>query len=199
MPKIIPHAPLEKTTGFCNRIAHTDSAHFYYGIKKPIKKSINTVLVTIGLKKPKAILISSATEQFSYEGNFVNEDGEIVALADFKGKTLFVNVWATWCPYCGEELPDINMLHEKFRDKDELVFLTISVDKKFEKTLQYMQDKSYSFPVVHAVDGLNVSLGSSTLPITLIISPSGQIVFFQKGKYYFGTEGFENLLLRASN
>jgi len=169
------------------------------GLKKPIKKSINTVLVTIGLKKPKAILISSETEQFSYEGNFVNEDGEIVALADFKGKTLFVNVWATWCPYCREELPDINMLHEKFRDKDELVFLTISVDKKFEKTLQYMQDKSYSFPVVHAVDGLNVSLDGSTLPTTLVINPSGQIVFFQKGKYDFGTEEFENLLLTASN
>lgn len=169
------------------------------GLKKPIKKSINTVLVTIGLKKPKAILISSETEQFSYEGNFVNEAGEIVALADFKGKTLFVNVWATWCPYCREELPDINMLHEKFRDKDELVFLTISVDKKFEKTLQYMQDKSYSFPVVHAVDGLNVSLDGSTLPTTLVINPSGQIVFFQKGKYDFGTEEFENLLLTASN
>ncbi|UJP63616.1 TlpA family protein disulfide reductase [Mongoliitalea daihaiensis] len=169
------------------------------GLKKPIKKSLNTILLNTGLKKPKAILISEETEQFSYEGNFVNQLGETVALEDYKGKTLFVNVWATWCPYCREELPAINTLHQKFGDNNELAFLTISVDKKFEKTLQYMQEKSYSFPVVHAVDGLNVSIDGSTLPTTLVINPKGQIVFFQKGKYDFGTEEFEKILLTASN
>ncbi|MGY6522986.1 MAG: TlpA family protein disulfide reductase [Mongoliitalea sp.] len=169
------------------------------GFKKPIKKALNTLLVNTGLKKPKAILISAETEQFSYDGNFMNEVGESIALADFKGKTLFVNVWATWCPYCREELPDINRLYEKFRDNEKIAFLTISVDKKFDKALQLMQNKSYHFPVVHAVDGLNVSLDGSTLPTTLIINPSGQIVFFQKGKYDFGTVEFENLLLTASN
>ena len=55
-------------------------------------------------------------------------EGNKVALSDLKGKVVYINFWASWCPPCKEEFPELNILAEKYRDSD-FIILAVNVDK----------------------------------------------------------------------
>lgn len=71
----------------------------------------------------------SAAGQTLPEVTFYDENGQAVTLADFKGEVLLVNLWATWCPPCVAELPALDTLQARLRDKG-LHVLPISLDNK---------------------------------------------------------------------
>jgi peroxiredoxin len=64
--------------------------------------------------------------------NFVATDsaGHQVSLTDFKGKVVLINIWATWCPPCREEMPSLERLREKFKDNKNFRILAVSVDAR---------------------------------------------------------------------
>ena len=59
-------------------------------------------------------------------------DGTIINLSDFKGRVVYVDVWATWCAPCVEEIPYAKELHETFENSDQVIFLNVSVDKDID-------------------------------------------------------------------
>ena len=60
----------------------------------------------------------------------VDLQGRPWRLADLKGKTAFVNVWATWCAPCRKEMPHLQRLYERVKDRPDVVLLTMNVDEK---------------------------------------------------------------------
>jgi hypothetical protein len=70
----------------------------------------------------------------------------------------------------------------------------IALDKDFEKSKKLVNDKGWSFPIVHASHGLNNSLQSQSIPTTIVINPEGKIVFYQEGMSNFDTEEFRGFL-----
>jgi hypothetical protein len=68
------------------------------------------------------------------------------------------------------------------------------LDKELGKSKDFIEKKGFTFPVVHASYGLNNSLQSQSIPTTLVISPEGEIVFYQEGMSNFDTEEFRNFL-----
>ncbi len=61
--------------------------------------------------------------------SFRDGHGKEMTTADLKGKTVFLNFWATWCPPCRAEMPSLNELYNKLKDDDRIVFLFISEDE----------------------------------------------------------------------
>ncbi len=61
--------------------------------------------------------------------SFMNLDGETVTLADYQGKALFVNFWATWCAPCRKEIPLLTEMQEKYADQD-IVILGVAIDNE---------------------------------------------------------------------
>jgi len=61
----------------------------------------------------------------AYNFTLKNDKGDIVRLSDFKGKTVIINIWATWCSGCVAALPLYNALRDKYKDNNDIVFLTI--------------------------------------------------------------------------
>src|SRR5690606_34637312 len=59
---------------------------------------------------------------------FKNMNDEVVELSDQKGKVVFINFWATWCPPCIAEMPTINKLYSNFRDNENVMFMMVDVD-----------------------------------------------------------------------
>ncbi|WP_373524334.1 TlpA family protein disulfide reductase [Aquiflexum sp.] len=167
---------------------------YFTGLITPIMGGVQSLLLATGLKKPKITLIDKEHQVFDYNGGFVDMQGNMVDLKDFKGKTVFINLWATWCPPCRAEMPHISEMYKKVKDTEDLEFLMIALDKDFEKSKKYIDGKGFTFPVVHASYGLNNSLQSQSIPTTMVVSPNGKIIFYQEGMSNFDTEDFRKFL-----
>lgn len=74
--------------------------------------------------------------------SYPDVNGKMVALSDFKGKVVFVDVWATWCGPCRQELPYLKKLEEEMKGKD-VVFIGVSVDelKNRDKWVKFIKDE----------------------------------------------------------
>src|SRR6185369_9533154 len=68
-------------------------------------------------------------------------DGRKWSPADLKGKVALINLWATWCGPCREELPYVQKLREKMKDRKDVVILTLNMDDEVGKVLPFMKEK----------------------------------------------------------
>ena len=103
-------------------------------------------------------------------------DGKTVSFADLRGKVVLVNFWATWCPPCRAEIPDLVALQEKYRDK--LVVLGISEDEDATpaQVKAFGVERKVNYPIVMKTPELaKIFKGVSALPTTFVIDPEGKI------------------------
>lgn len=116
--------------------------------------------------------------------SFVMKDlvGKEHRLADYQGKWVLVNYWATWCPSCLDEMPDFVSLYEQHKGKD-LVVLGIAVDYKSEREVRhFVDDMLVSYPVILGTPKIFAQFGSpQVLPTTLIYNPQGKLVKVKRG------------------
>jgi thiol-disulfide isomerase/thioredoxin len=107
--------------------------------------------------------------------------GNEASLSDYKGKTIYVNFWATWCGYCVKELPYIEQLHKENTDPD-LVILTVDLQETNAHVSKYMTSKHYTFPVLLDADGNVASAyGIQGIPLSLLIDKDFNIVDAHEG------------------
>lgn len=153
-------------------------------------------LLGTGLIQPKieSNTLSADPVAFNYEGSLLTLEGIPVNLEEYSGKTLFINIWASWCGPCRAEMPYINSLYGKLKDHPDVEFLMIAIDEDFEKSKKYIREKEFVFPVYHAYEGLNSSLDTKVIPLTVIVNPEGNIVFYDKGMNNFDSKKFLDFL-----
>ncbi len=107
-----------------------------------------------------------------------NLHGKKASLEDYRGKWVFLNFWATWCPPCLKEMPEMEAFYKQFKSKN-LVMLAVSVDKdEPSKIASFIKDHGYSFEVFLDPDGeaMDKFRTSGKIPATFIINPKGEIV-----------------------
>ena len=108
----------------------------------------------------------------------VDLDGNEINLEDYKGKTIFLNYWATWCRPCIAELPDIDAAAEILQPEN-FVFLAAS-DESLEKIRKYVDQVDFSFQFVRSETSV-FDLDIMALPTTMIINKDGEIVYNEVG------------------
>lgn len=102
-------------------------------------------------------------------------NGKSVSLSDFKGKTVMVNFWATWCGPCVAELPDFQAIYNT-RSHDQLVILAIHVREQVENAKSYAESQKFTFPVLLDTTGTTASAYNiSAIPRTFFIDRNGII------------------------
>ncbi|NVK49646.1 MAG: TlpA family protein disulfide reductase [Cyclobacteriaceae bacterium] len=168
---------------------------YFTGLLPVVQGALQSVLLSTGLIKPNLERVDLTNQEFDYRGTFQDFNGKTVRLSDYKGKTIFINLWASWCGPCRAEMPHISELYKSVQDQKNLEFLMIGVDNDFQKSKNFIEGKSWSFPAVHASYGLNKSLLSESIPTTLVVNPEGKIVFYQEGMSNFNTDEFRNFLI----
>jgi thiol-disulfide isomerase/thioredoxin len=127
----------------------------------------------------------SEIETLFWKQQFTRVDGTVMAMADFKGRPLVLNFWATWCPPCVDELPLLNAFYGKNKAKSWQV-LGLAVDQVVPVT-RFLSQSPLAFPVALAgFPGVELSrsLGnlSGGLPFTVVFDSAGQIVHRKMGK-----------------
>ena len=127
---------------------------------------------------------NSASTQALFAASFPDENGKTQALKQWQGKIIVLNFWATWCPPCREEMPELSVLNTEYQNKNIIVLGIATDDIGLVK--EFSKETKVSYPLLaadFAGNELAASLGNNqdVLPYTVIIKADGSIA-----KTYFG-------------
>lgn len=124
----------------------------------------------------------------SIDFNLYDQYGKEHKLSEYRGKTVFLNFWATWCPPCRGEMPHIEDLYKEYnKNQDEVVILGVASpnlgnEGSEEDIKEFLSKNKYSFPVVMDKDGaLAYQYGISAFPTTFIIDKDGYVTQYVPG------------------
>ncbi len=181
----VPHQPalITLVNGFYGKISNkTDHPEEYLELIK--KVTSHKPFIDAAQKKYDELLqMETYLSQGSPSPGFEYEsiDGSIVSLSNFRGKYVYIDVWATWCAPCIQQIPYLKELEERFKN-DSIVFVSISVDKKRDKKswkkmidekslhgIQLFADKSFDSDFMEAY-------AVHSIPRFIILDPEGNVI-----------------------
>lgn len=140
------------------------------------KKSLFCLILT-------AVLLSSpifalAANSFALK----DTEGKKHTLSQYKGKWVIVNYWATWCPPCLEEVPDLVALYDSRKNKDVMIIGVAFDYQSAKEVAEYVDDMLMSYPIVLGDDEVTKQIGNvEVLPTSYIYNPRGELVKTKRG------------------
>lgn len=162
-------------------------------------------LMGIGLFSPgvdNAVATNSPAPAKDLSGiRFKDASGKLIDLGSLKGKVVFINFWATWCPPCLAEMPSVNKLYEQFKDDKDVVFILVDADSDFPKSQKYMDRKGYRLPVFHVASDIPETIFKGSLPTTVVFDKQGRLSYNEVGAANYASEKFITFIkkLKSSN
>lgn len=109
--------------------------------------------------------------------NFELKDlaGKTVSLEDFKGKVVFVDFWATWCPPCRASIPAVEALYEKYKDNDDVCFIGINLSEDKETVSKFVKREGIQYLVLLSNNKVITDYKIRSIPAFFIIDKEGNI------------------------
>ena len=152
---------------------------------KPLQNNLTKIFSVLILALTFSFTQSTYAAAFDDNVEFVDLDGKKVMLHDFKGKWVVVNLWATWCPPCLKEIPDLVMFHDKY-SKNKAVVLGVNYeDIEPFKVRNFAESQMVNFPIVRfpgKTNGKTTPFGPLRgLPTTYVVNPKGETVAARTG------------------
>ncbi|MFB6457849.1 TlpA family protein disulfide reductase [Chitinophaga sp. Hz27] len=150
-------------------------------------------LMAVGLFQP-SVHDEGAGNEIPPDTRFQDESGNMVSIASLKGKVVFLNFWATWCPPCRAEMPALNQLYQELKNDPDIVFLIVDADSNLAKASKFQQENGYTLPLYAAASAIAPKVYSGTLPTTVIIDKKGNIRERYTGAKDYSNKGFKEFL-----
>ena len=115
-----------------------------------------------------------APREFSLQ--LVGTESVNLRLSELRGKVVFLNFWATWCPPCRDEMPSMESLYRRYKDEG-LEIVAVNLRESHEQVLAFMNEYELTFPAVLDLDGrIGGAYGVQAIPTSFLINREGQIV-----------------------
>jgi len=125
--------------------------------------------------------------------NAVNAD-DTIRLSDLKGKVVFLNFWATWCGPCRSEMPSMQSLYDRYRERG-LEILAVNMQEGQDQVIAFMNSNNLSFPAALDSTGrIGSSYGIQAIPTSFIINREGNIIVRLVGSIDWDTPKIQNAL-----
>jgi len=160
------------------------------GPRKVIATGVNKVFLQVktpGLEKEEN---QEYITDLEYGWILAWDQNEPFYFSNTQNEVVFLNFWATWCPPCVAELPEIKKLYEKWGDK--VVFMLVTNEKP-EVVKAFMEKHDYVLPVFYVGTQIPETLAHSSLPTTFIISKDGKVVTRKKGAAKWNSRATEKI------
>jgi thiol-disulfide isomerase/thioredoxin len=145
-------------------------------------ESIRTTPTPRPTSVPQAPVLNRPIPEFALS----DQSGKTWTLASLKGKTTLINVWATWCGPCREELPHLQTLYEQVKSRGDVQVITLNVDENTSLVEPYLKENKYTFPSLFARSFVDGFAGPIGIPTTWTSDVKGTIRFQTLG---FGGDG----------
>jgi thiol-disulfide isomerase/thioredoxin len=153
-----------------------------------LQQVVSTGLLKAEIKNGAKDLQNAAT--FS----FIDGEGKTSTTADLKGKVVFINFWASWCPPCRAEMPSLENLYQKLKDNSNFVFLFINEDDDRSKGLKYLEANDFTIAFYQASGNVPAEIFSGSLPTTIVLNKKGKVVLKHSGMARYDTQDFMSQL-----
>jgi thiol-disulfide isomerase/thioredoxin len=147
-------------------------------------------VVSTGLLKAKIKEDTSKNLPQAAPFSFTDAEGKSASTADLKGKVVFINFWASWCPPCRAEMPSLENLYQKFKEDERIVFLFMNEDNDRSKAIQYLQNNHFTIPLFYSSGDVPNEIFSGTLPTTVVLDKEGKIVLRHQGMASYNSDDF---------
>ncbi|MCL8537694.1 TlpA family protein disulfide reductase [Chryseobacterium gallinarum] len=120
----------------------------------------------------------------------IDEQGKNIS--DWKGKVVFINFWASWCPPCRAEFPSIQKFYEKYRSHPDLIFLTVNLDDNPAAGKAYLKEKGFTVPFLTPAGSVPKEIYDGSLPTTVVLDKQGKIRLRHTGVADYSKDSFYN-------
>ena len=153
-------------------------------------------LIKSGLYEPDFVPEKAKGERTVPTALFRSVNGELIDVANSKGKVIFLNFWAEWCPPCLAEMPSISNLAKHFKGEKDLLFLMANVDGELKTSTDYFTKNNYPLPAFIPAGTIPKNIFQGTLPTTIIINKNGDIVYQHDGIADYNTQETKDFIKR---
>ena len=143
--------------------------------RQPIQVFINKGLALVS---PSTIEKENRRQLINYDWQLRGMNGHMYNFELAKGRVVFVNFWATWCPPCIAEMPNIQALYEDY--KDRVLFLLVSNETVGEIT-PFLDKHNYNFKIYNSVTAYPEMFDVTSIPRTFLIDKEGNVVMDKTG------------------
>ncbi|NKB32383.1 MAG: redoxin domain-containing protein [Pseudomonadales bacterium] len=135
-------------------------------------KKLAVLLVIFGL----GYLVYGQEYALDFEGPSIYGDGSTHKLSDYRGKVVFIDFWASWCPPCLLSLPAYDEMYQEIGN-DNFEFIAINVDEDTEDGLYFLEDHPVTYPVLADPEGdIGIPYRIRSLPVSYLIDQEGRII-----------------------
>ncbi|MFO8007129.1 MAG: TlpA disulfide reductase family protein [Candidatus Brocadiia bacterium] len=118
--------------------------------------------------------------QMAYDWPVRDLQGEPFDLESTRGKAVFLNFWATWCPPCAREMPAIQRLYDQLKAEPDVAFLVVAYDRP-DAVRAFVEDMELTMPIYTTTGPIPQGLVPEAVPTTYVVSPEGEVVFEHVG------------------
>jgi len=163
-------------------------------------------LMKLGFFKPKLETVqepapseSTTVETVTPAASFKDEAGNIYNVPQLKGKVLFINFWATWCPPCKAEMPSIQILYDKFKDNDQVQFFLVEIENDIPGANKFLKQEDLTLPIVYPNSPIPQQWLSGAIPTTVILNKKGELVGREEGMRDYSAKTVEDFIQNLIN
>jgi thiol-disulfide isomerase/thioredoxin len=142
------------------------------------RKIVSSTIIRYSMFQPRESKEVAYLSDNDYNWYVEDLDGNTLSLSELKGKVIFLNFWATWCPPCIAEMPSIQRLYDEY--KNDMAFILVSQESK-DILREFVTEREFTFPVYVLRSRQPDIFSSRSIPASFLISPEGQLIMKKQG------------------
>ena len=142
-----------------------------------LRQLINTGLFNASIENKE----NAISPMSSIDFDFSDENGKVSNTVSLRGKVVFINFWASWCPPCRAEFSAIEKLYARFKDNPDVYFLSMNEDNELATGKAYFEKEKFSMSIYMTAGNIPEEIYTGSLPTTIVLDKTGRIRYHHTG------------------